>query len=56
MDSMKECPRYHVVSMRISDEERVALEVVAQQTKKNVSQVMREAMHWFRLKIEADRP
>lgn len=55
MGSMKEHPRYHVVSMRISDEEREELEAFAQRTRRNVSQLMREAMQLLHLKMEAER-
>jgi len=56
MGPTKGRPRYHVVSMRISDEERETLEAFALRTRRNVSQLMREAMRLFRLKMEADRP
>jgi len=55
MSSMKEHPRYHVVSMRSSDEERETLEVFAQQTRRNVSQLMREAMRLLHLKMESEQ-
>jgi len=41
---MKEHPRYNVVSLRISDEEREALEDFVVRTQRSVSQLMREAM------------
>ena len=53
MGSMKEHPRYHVVSMRISDEERETLEAFAHQTRRNMSQLMREAMRLLNLEMEA---
>ena len=56
MGSVKERPRYHVVSMRISDEEREALAAFARQTSRNVSQLMREAMELLHLKMETERP
>jgi predicted transcriptional regulator len=52
MGSMKEHPRYNVVSMRISDKEREALEAFAQQTRRNISQLMREAMLLLNLEME----
>lgn len=52
MGSMKEHPRYHVVSMRISDDEREALEAFAQQTRRNISQLMREALRLLNLEME----
>ena len=45
MGRMKEKPRYNVVSMRISDEEKEALEMVTLLTRKNVSDIMREWSH-----------
>jgi hypothetical protein len=44
MGRMRENPRYNVISMRISDEERAVLEEVMHVTSKSVSQLMREAM------------
>jgi hypothetical protein len=41
---MRENPRYNVISMRISDDEREALETIMHVTHKNVSDIMREAM------------
>ena len=53
MGVLKEHPRYHVVSMRISDEERETLEAFAHQTRRNMSQLMREAMRLLNLEMEA---
>ena len=44
MGRMRENPRYNVISMRISDEERENLESLMQRTHKSVSDIMREAM------------
>ncbi|HEY4745563.1 MAG TPA: ribbon-helix-helix protein, CopG family [Desulfuromonadaceae bacterium] len=44
MGSLKEHPRYNVVSLRISDAEREALDEFVIRTKRSVSQLMREAM------------
>jgi predicted DNA-binding protein len=44
---MRENPRYNVISMRISDEEREHLESLMSKTHKSVSDVMREAMEYF---------
>ncbi|MBJ6724782.1 ribbon-helix-helix protein, CopG family [Geomesophilobacter sediminis] len=44
MGRMRENPRYNVISMRISDEEREALEMIMDTTKKSISDIMREAM------------
>ena len=47
MGRMRENPRYNVISMRISDEEREYLEGLMQKTHKSVSDIMREAMVLF---------
>jgi predicted DNA-binding protein len=52
MGSMKEHPRYHVVSLRISDEEREALEDFVRKSRRSVSQLMREAMEQLLFKME----
>jgi len=44
MARMKENPRYNVISMRVSDEERIELESLVRYTRKSVSELMREAM------------
>jgi predicted DNA-binding protein len=52
MGRMRENPRYNVISMRISDEEREHLENLMSKTKKSVSDIMREAMEYFSDKYE----
>jgi len=44
MNKCKEQPRYHVVSVRVSDEERDALEKLSLESNKKVSDLMREAL------------
>lgn len=44
MGKMRENPRYNVISMRISDDERATLDEIMYTTNKSVSQLMREAM------------
>jgi len=41
---MRENPRYNVISMRVSDEEREYVESLVKRTQKSVSDIMREAM------------
>ena len=41
---MRENPRYNVISMRISDEEKDTLEQIMSSTHKSVSDIMRDAM------------
>ncbi|OGU14001.1 MAG: hypothetical protein A2076_09630 [Geobacteraceae bacterium GWC2_53_11] len=40
----KENPRYNVVSLRITDAEKAALDEVTRRTRKSLSKVMREAI------------
>lgn len=40
----KENPRYNVVSLRITDAEKAALDEVTKRTRKSLSTVMREAI------------
>ncbi len=44
MGRMRENPRYNVISMRVSDEEREYVESLVKRTQKSVSDIMREAM------------
>lgn len=48
MGRMSEHPRYNVISMRISDEERETLQELINRTNKSVSDIMREAMDLFK--------
>ncbi|HZV82679.1 MAG TPA: ribbon-helix-helix protein, CopG family [Geobacteraceae bacterium] len=52
MGKMRENPRYNVISMRISDEERNELESLMSMTDKSVSDIMREAMSLFKSRLE----
>lgn len=52
MGKMRENPRYNVISMRISDEERKDLENLVQRTHKSVSDIMREAMSVIAMQFE----
>lgn len=49
MGKMRENPRYNVISMRISDDERATLDEIMYMTNKSVSQLMREAMEVIKL-------
>ncbi len=51
MGRMRENPRYNVISMRISDEERDTLEMIMHTTHKSVSDIMREAMELFKTQM-----
>jgi predicted DNA-binding protein len=52
MGKMRENPRYNVISMRISDEERNELESLMSITDKSVSDIMREAMSLFKARLQ----
>ena len=51
MGRMRENPRYNVISMRISDEERDTLEQLMNTTHKSVSDIMREAMELLKSQL-----
>jgi predicted transcriptional regulator len=44
MPAIKEHPRYNVISMRISDDEKAALQQVTRITNKSISHILREAL------------
>ena len=52
MGRMRENPRYNVISMRVSDEEREQLESLVRRTHKSVSYIMREAMIALTLELD----
>jgi len=52
MGRMRENPRYNVISLRISDEERDRLQKLIETTNMSVSDIMREAMELFTCQIE----
>jgi|BarGraIncu00222A_1022003.scaffolds.fasta_scaffold955148_1 predicted DNA-binding protein len=47
MPNSKVNPRYNVVSLRITDEEKAALDEVTQRTQKSLSTVVREAIQLY---------
>ena len=47
MPNSKENPRYNVVSLRVTDEEKAALEEVTRRTRKSLSTVVREAIRLY---------
>jgi len=54
MGRMSENPRYNVISMRISDEERETLQELINTTHKSVSDIMREAMELFKHQLASN--
>lgn len=55
MGNMKENPRYNVVSIRLNDEEREALQDVCKETNKSASTLLREVMSQLCDKTEKPR-
>lgn len=47
MGNHKKNPKYHVISMRLNDTEKSALEAMTQQYSKSVSRLMREAIQLY---------
>jgi predicted transcriptional regulator len=47
MGNYKEHPKYNVLSIRVSDEEKAQLDEMAHRTRKNISVLMREAMQLY---------
>ena len=47
MSKYKENAKYHVVSMRVSDTEKRALEEMTRTSKKSISRLMREAIQLY---------
>jgi predicted DNA-binding protein len=47
MSYTKENPRYNVVSLRVTNEEKAALEAVTRRTRKSLSTVVREAIQLY---------
>lgn len=47
MGKCKKTPRYNVISIRVSDDERTRLQRLASKTNLNISDMMRQAMEAF---------
>ncbi|MEI7817210.1 MAG: ribbon-helix-helix protein, CopG family [Desulfuromonadales bacterium] len=47
MGKNKENPKYNVVSMRVSDEEKLALYELTRSSSKSISKLMREAIQLY---------
>ena len=48
MPKFKEHPKYNVLSIRVTDEEKALIEELKQNTHKSVSMLLREAMQMYR--------
>ncbi|ABQ24373.1 ribbon-helix-helix protein, CopG family [Geotalea uraniireducens] len=53
MGKCKEKPKYNVVSMRVSDEEKATLIEMTLQSCKSISRLMREAIRLYAQQAEA---
>ncbi|OHB56320.1 MAG: hypothetical protein A2Y07_00215 [Planctomycetes bacterium GWF2_50_10] len=53
MKKYKENPKYNVVSIRVSDEEKQALDEIRRLSSKRISTLMREAIQLYSPKFEA---
>ncbi|MBC7963895.1 MAG: ribbon-helix-helix protein, CopG family [Steroidobacteraceae bacterium] len=47
MSNIKDNPRYNVISLRVSDQEKAVINEVSRLTRKSVSQVMLEAIRSY---------
>jgi predicted DNA-binding protein len=56
MGKINKNPRYNVISMRISEKERIHLETLVKKTNKSVSRIMREAMEYFAANYKDTKP
>ena len=53
MGTIKRDRRYNVISMRISDEERITLNLLVEEKQKSISEMMRDAMKQYRASIDS---
>jgi predicted DNA-binding protein len=47
MGNYKKHPKYHVLSIRVTDEEKALFEKLKRHTRKNISMLMREAIQHY---------
>ncbi len=47
MGKYKENPMYNIFSIRVSDEEKSAIDEISRSTRKSISVLMREAIHHY---------
>lgn len=45
MGKVKKCPKYNVISIRVSDGEKAYLDELTKRDRTTISNLMREAMH-----------
>ncbi len=47
MSNSKNNPRYNVVSLRVTDEEKAVIDLATRRTRKSISRLMREAIQMY---------
>lgn len=47
MGKYKEHPKYNVISIRVTDEEKALFEEMKRHSRKNITMLMREAMQYY---------
>jgi len=47
MGKFKERPLYNVISIRVTDEEKAAMDEISRDTRKSLSMLMREAIYHY---------
>lgn len=47
MGKYKKTPRYNVLSMRVSDDEKATMDEISRYTQKSISMLMREALNYY---------
>jgi predicted transcriptional regulator len=52
MGKYKEHPKYNVLSIRVTDEEKKLFDEIKRHTRKNISMLMREAMQLYSPYVE----
>ncbi|MFZ2949301.1 MAG: ribbon-helix-helix domain-containing protein [Desulfuromonadaceae bacterium] len=52
MGKYKESPKYNVLSIRITDDEKAVIDEMIRDTRKSVSMLMREAMLQYTLPVD----
>ena len=58
MGNYKEHPKYNIISIRVTDEEKAFFEKIKRHTRKNMTMIIREAMHLYYpyAELSANRP
>jgi len=54
MGKCRENAKYNVLSIRVTNQEKAAIDKMMRETRKNVSMLMREAMHQYTSFVEDD--